>query len=109
MTTYDGHLGTWQQQPGSGSASEQIDLGMFQWFTHLQHNRFNKIRQLQNNIPEAILFKIYFVQYRYDEKKNGSIEKVIQICMIKLLHLKQNRTLNKKMIAVTMPEDDTQC
>lgn len=43
------------------------------------------------------------------KKNNGSIGKVIQICMIKLLHLKQNRTLNKKMIAVTMPEDDTQC
>lgn len=64
--------------------------------------------QLNKAAPEAILFKIYFVQNWYDEK-NGSIGKVIQICMIKLLHLRQNRTLNKKMIAVTMPEDDTQC
>lgn len=37
MTTYGGHLGTWQQQPGSGSAKEHIEVGMFQWFTHLKH------------------------------------------------------------------------
>lgn len=67
-------------------------------------------QQVQLNKAASKQFFSKYTLYRIGMmKKNGSIGKVIQICMIKLLHLRQNRTLNKKMIAVTMPEDDTQC